>query len=605
MLKIYRYLKPLWWKIAISLTFVFLQAFLQLLLPPYIQRITEYITSPLYNGTSEQIRTLLLYGAEMIGISFAVLAAAICQGLINMHISASFAAILRQKLFYKLQSLSVNEQHQFGAASLLTRFNNDVRMLQYYVVMSFRVLTFAPTFLIIGIIRIAQIDPMYLLVVGAIIPIIIIMFTFVFIRAKPLYSLMQERVDYLTLLMREGLTGVRVIRAFNQQQRENRYYDEANSNLVNINKKIGYTFFWLSPIVQILFNLTYIAVFIIGFFLIDQMLATSEIIHTFGNSLVVSQYISHVMRSFMMLTFVFFNIPRASTAAKRINAVLDVNPELKDPENPIDANMIENIGIVEFKNVTFNYSPSADPILKNISFETKPGKVTAIIGSTGSGKSSIINLIPRFFEVTEGEVLVDGVNVKNYKQKDLRNRLAFIPQQSVLFSGTIRDNIKFGNEDATDDEIIEALKVAQAYDFVSESNEGLDTIVAQAGKNLSGGQKQRLAIARALIRKSKIYVFDDSFSALDFKTDVKLRYALKKYAADSTIIIVAQRINSILDADQIIVLDNGKIVGLGSHQSLLECCSVYREIVVSQLDQDEIAKTKFIAKQTCIEGGEA
>lgn len=260
---------------------------------------------------------------------------------------------------------------------------------------------------------------------------------------------------------------------------------------------------------------------------------------------------------------------------------------------------------MEFKNVTFNYSPSADPILKNISFETKPGKVTAIIGSTGSGKSSIINLIPRFFEVTEGEVLVDGVNVKNYKQKDLRNRLAFIPQQSVLFSGTIRDNIKFGNEDATDDEIIEALKVAQAYDFVSESNEGLDTIVAQAGKNLSGGQKQRLAIARALIRKSKIYVFDDSFSALDFKTDVKLRYALKKYAADSTIIIVAQRINSILDADQIMVLDNGKIVGLGSHQSLLECCSVYREIVVSQLDQDEIAKTKFIAKQTCIEGGEA
>lgn len=604
MLRIYKFLKPLWWKVMLSIIFVFSQAFLQLLLPPYIQRITAVITDPAYTASQEQIRQILFYGLEMLGISLAVLVLAVCQGLTNTNINAKFGAILRQKLFEKLESMSVDEQNQFGAASLITRFNQDIRTLQIFVVMSLRTLTFAPTFLVIGIIRIASIDPRYLWVITVVAPLVIALFIFVFIKARPLFSVMQERTDYLTLLMREGLTGVRVVRAFNQQERENKYFGEANENLTKTSKKIGYTFLFLSPFVQILFNLAYIAVFVIGFSLIDQMFADQAAFQVFGQSLEVSQYINHIMHSFMMLSFVFFQFSQASISAKRYLAVLAVEPQLHDPENPVTPPEVSE-GYVEFKDVTFKYSSNADPTLNHINFKTTPGKTTAIIGSTGSGKSSIINLIPRFFDVNEGEVLVDGINVKDYKQTDLRDRMAFIPQKSVLFSGTIRDNIKFGNENATDEEIYEVLKVAQAYDFVKETPNGLDTYVSQGGKNFSGGQKQRLAIARALIRKSKIYIFDDSFSALDFKTDVRLRNALKTYASDATIIIVAQRINSILDADQILVLDDGKIVGKGSHLYLLENCPVYQEIVASQLDTDEIKKTQDYACKACQEGGNA
>lgn len=601
MKRIYRYLRPLWWKVLISIILVFSQAFLQLRLPPYIQKITAFVSTPEYTASKEQINHLLLLGGEMLGISFGILALAVCQGLMNMHISARFAAILRENLFLKVESLSVDEQNQFGTASLMTRFNEDIRILQNFVVMSLRVLTFAPTFLIVGIINIARIDPKYLLVITVIAPIVIILFIVVFFRARPLFSLMQERTDYLTLLMRQGLTGVRVVRAFNQQERENKYFDEANYNLTNLHKKVSYIFIYLSPFIEILFNLAYISVFIVGFYLIDGQVVTGASMDLFGNTVVVSQYIMHIMRSFMMLSFVFIQISQASPSAKRYMSVIDVEPTLKDPENPVTP-PAESLGIVEFRDVTFKYSTNAEPTIKDINFKTNPGKTTAIIGSTGSGKSSIINLIPRFFDINEGEILVDGINVKDYKQKDLRERIAFIPQTSVLFSGTIRDNIKFGNENATDEEIYEVLKVAQAYDFVQETEDGLDTFVSQGGKNFSGGQKQRLAIARALIRKSKIYIFDDSFSALDFKTDVKLRSALKTYASDATIIIVAQRVNSILDADQIIVLDNGNIVGIGDHNCLLANCKVYQEIVESQLDSEEILKTRAYASKACLEG---
>jgi len=461
----------------------------------------------------------------------------------------------------------------------------------------------APTFMVIGTIKLLQIDPMYTAIILIGMPIVLVVIGITFKVASPLFGLVQEKLDYVTLLFREGLTGVRVVRAFNQENREFKFFDEANRSMADTNIKVGRIMEFVNPVISILFNVAYVSVFVVGFILFEQSGDINNAA-SFSQTIGASQYVNSIMMSFLMLSFVFIMFPRSAASAKRIAAVLELTPEITNAEETIDASQMTDIGTVEFKDVLFTFSDNEHPTLCHISFKTKPGQVTAIIGSTGSGKSSVINLIPRFFDATEGQVLVNDVDVKKYKLHDLRTKIGFVPQQSVLFSGTIRDNLRFGRQDATDEEMIEALKVAQAWGFV-EDKDGLDTQVSQGGKNFSGGQKQRLSIARALVRKPNVYVFDDSFSALDFKTDIKLRTALSSYASDASVIIVAQRVSSIINADQIVVLDEGKMVGVGRHNDLLLSCQVYQEIVKSQMDKDEIEKTLRIEKEVIsVEGGE-
>ncbi len=394
------------------------------------------------------------------------------------------------------------------------------------------------------------------------------------------------------------MTGVRVVRAFNQQEEEYAKFTIKNEAMTKTVIKVNRTMSFVSPIINIMFNLTYIAVFFVGFIMINN---SSVGIHSdvFVNTINVANYSTNIMMSFLMLGMVFIQLPNANACAKRVFAVIDTSTLIKDPENPIDVNQINEKDkcSVEFKNVTFTFPDASEPTLKNISFKVKPGETTAIIGSTGSGKSSIINLIPRFYDVSEGQVLVDNVDVRNYTQHDLRDKIGFVPQQARLFKGTIKENLLYGDSNASEEDLIKALQVAQAYRFVSKKEKGIDSEVAQGGKNFSGGQKQRLSIARALVKKPEIYIFDDSFSALDFKTDIKLRTALKEYVGNSSVIVVAQRVSSILDADNIIVLNDGEIAGQGKHDELLLNCPVYQQIVMSQLDKEEIEKTINMKKQ--------
>ncbi|HOC80885.1 MAG TPA: ABC transporter ATP-binding protein [Bacilli bacterium] len=416
----------------------------------------------------------------------------------------------------------------------------------------------------------------------------------------PLFKKLQVAIDDVTKVLRASLTGVRVVRAFNQEEKEKTRFSKVNRNLTNLITKVGRTMSFASPLISIFFDLTYFAIFLFGFAIIDGTANDARL----DNILVTSQYAMHIMMSFLMFSMLLINIPRAGVSARRINQVLDTKIIIKDPDSPLEITS-KDYGHVRFEDVTFAFPDSQVPTLQNITFEAKPGQVTAIIGSTGSGKSSIINLIPRFYDVSKGRVLVDGVDVRDYIQKDLRDKIGFVPQQALLFSGTIRDNMNFGKPNSTDEEIRSALEVAQAARFVSKKENGFEAEVSQGGKNFSGGQKQRLAIARALIKKPEIYIFDDSFSALDFKTDIRLRTALKQYTKQASVIIVAQRVSSIMDADNILVLNEGKIVGQGKHQELLKKCQVYQEIVFSQMDESEIKRTLEIKKQVLLaEGGD-
>lgn len=598
MLKLLKIFKNLWWQLLLVFLFVALQTIFQLQLPGY----TNQITAALSVG-NVQISFILEVGLKMLGISLLGFLAAIAQMVTNASLMASFGKILRSKLFLKVQNYSVTNINKIGTSSLLTRINSDTRMLQGFIFMLTRTFIMAPTFMIVGTIQLLRIDPLYTLIILVGMPIILIVIAITFKIASPLFGLVQEKLDYVTLLFREGLTGVRVVRAFNQEEREFKYFNEANRQMADTNIKVGRIMEFVNPVVAITFNIAYISVFIVGFILFQTSGdATNTLV--FSQTIGAAQYVNMIMMSFLMLSFVFIMFPRSAASAKRISQALDVEPEIVDALDTIDNQDIVDTATVEFKDVLFTFSDNEHPTLCNINFKTSPGKVTAIIGSTGSGKSSVINLIPRFFDATEGEVLLSNINVKKYKLHDLRARIGFVPQQAVLFSGTVRNNLRFGDEKASDADMIEALKVSQSWGFLQEKD-GLDTQVSQGGKNFSGGQKQRLSIARALVRKPSVYIFDDSFSALDFKTDIKLRTALVDYAKNSSIIIVAQRVSSIINADQIIVLDEGKMVGIGTHNYLLTNCKVYQEIVRSQMDKDEIEKTIKIEQEVlALEGGE-
>ena len=601
-----------WYIVLFVAACIILQVNLQLTLPEEMGYIQGYMNQYAVGGITKDAMTqsILETGGWMLLLSAGICICAVVQNFFASWLGAFVGKIMRAEVFYKVNSLSLSNYNKFGTATLITRTTNDIEQIKNLIAMSIRTMIMSPTYIIVALVKIIAKDARLAIVLGICVPIILLGIIILMHFATPLFKKLQESIDNITIVLRENLTGIRVVRAYNQQNTEYKKFDYANGQMTKIIIKVQRTMSLADPVINIVFNLCYVGIYALGFFLLDGFkvsLSNMNVISdTLTNIAVVSQYSMNIMMSFLMFAMLFIMIPQASASNKRINEVLNTISSIKEKEltNEELLKIKDNkvTGVLEFKNVTFTYPDAETPVISNINFKTKPGSITAIIGSTGSGKSSIINLIPRFYDATSGDVLIDGINVKDYPQKLLRDKLGFVPQTAILFKGTIKENIRFGKKDATDDEIKEALSVAQTEHFINKLPDKLDSFVAQGGKNFSGGQKQRLAIARALVRKPEIYVFDDSFSALDFKTDAKLRAALKVYAKNSSIVVVAQRVSSILDADNIIVLNDGKIAGQGTHTELLKTCSVYRDIVKSQLDADEIEKTIKMNQDAILEG---
>lgn len=525
---------------------------------------------------------ILKRGGLMLLLTLAACTCAILAALFSSKMAANFSAIIRSKVFSKVETFSLAEFDTFSTASLITRSTNDVNQIQQVFLLILRTGLIAPITLIGGFIMSAEKSFYMTSVLFYDIPILVIAS---FVAAKvvfPLFQLIQQKVDRLTLITREGLTGIRVVRAFNKQEAENKRFSEVNDSLTKTAIVVNRWCAVLAPLISVVMNCSMVGVV----WRASKQIALNDNINV-GDMMAVIQYMTQIMLALVMLATVFIMFPRATASALRINEVLDTENKIKDPENP-DRNYTE-VGTIRFKHVNFKFSEEAEQyILNDIDFVAEKGKVTAIVGGTGSGKSAVINLIPRFYEVNEGEILFDGVNVNDYNQAELRDKIGFVPQRSVLMSGTIRDNLRYGKPDATDEECWEALRIAQSDAFVREKEGALDSRVEQGGGNFSGGQKQRLAIARAIIRKPELLIFDDSFSALDFRTDKNLRQALKSITQNSATIIVAQRIGTIMDADNIIVLDAGHIVGQGTHEYLIRNCKLYRDIALSQMSEEEL-----------------
>ncbi|HKL73064.1 MAG TPA: ABC transporter ATP-binding protein [Candidatus Onthovivens sp.] len=717
--KLFRVLINKWYLLLIAFCAIIAQVWFQLTLPEFtgniqsilngfvggsstiinpISQIATVIQGPIETG--EVISLILDQGAWMLLACAIVLVLAYVQFYCSSKIGAYLGQSLRERLFKKVNTMTLSQYNQFGTATLITRTTNDIERIKSYVSMAIRIMVMAPTFMVIGLIKTLTFEdpgPKLTIVLLIAIPLFLVVLVLIFIVASPLFKKLQESTDNITIVVRENLTGVRVVRAYNQQAVEEQKFDDVNNVATNLIKKVGKTMSIANPSINIIFHLCFIGIYGFGFYLLTQIVFPSSdpsaILGTIGNQIrvisVVAQYSMTIMNSFLMFAMIIIMVPQAATSAKRVNEVLSlpdfsVENDIEKTENNLltikkfllhkvkddykakhnnevlsislltekyatltdeekkkdkqyndfiyykkienelnqaiidvkkgdfdsytalltdNFKKIKERGVLEFRNVTFQYPDANTPTISNISFKTAPGKTTAIIGSTGSGKSSVINLIPRFYDVTSGEILLDNININLLPQKVLRQQIGFVPQQAVLFSGTIRENISYGKTDATDEEILESLKVAQAEHFISKLPDGIDTFVSQGGKNFSGGQKQRLSIARCLVRKPELYVFDDSFSALDFKTDAQLRRALKTYTKDATVIVVAQRVSSIMDADNILVMNEGLCVAQGKHNELLKTCSVYQDIVKSQLDPDEVAKTIKMNKEILKEGG--
>ncbi len=584
MIKIFKYVLPLWKRlILISIGFA-LMAFLQLQIPRNVGLITNLVL------TEQPTGEIFMTGLWMLALSLGVIALAIGNALLNSSIATGFAKNVRDAVFQKVNQLSLTEFEKFGTSSLITRTTNDVQQIQGIFLFGLRIIITTPVTLITAVSLTLGTNPLLVFVFAVSIPIIFIAIGITFKIASPLFDKVQKKLDHLTLVLRENLTGVRVVRAFNQEKKEAKRFDASNEDLTQTNMFVSRTMSYLNPFVSLVFDLTYLSIFFVGFATFDgQTLALGDVNVAFGDILSTAQYSSTLMFSLLMLAAILIMLPRARASAKRINEVLGTHSSIVDPKNPKISKL--TTGKVEFKDVVFQFKDAQQPTLKNISFTAKPKQVTAIIGSTGSGKSSIINLIPRFFDVSKGQVLIDDIDVREMKQTELRSKIGFVPQQALLFTGTVKHNLSFGKPNATDEDIWQALEVAQADHFIKKYPEQLNVQVSQTGKNFSGGQKQRLSIARALVKKPEIYVFDDAFSALDYKTDIRLRNRLKAYTDSATVIIVAQRVSTIIDADHIVVLHEGEIVGQGKHQTLLTTCSIYKEIVYSQLDPEEVEKT--------------
>ena len=575
MMKLLRYLKPYRKQVALVMLLVLLQAIANLYLPDLNANI---INDGVAKGDTGFI---MREGALMLGVALALGVISIISVYWGARTAMAFGRDLRHEVFHMVQRFSLAELNAFGTPSLITRTTNDVQQMQMLVVMGLNVMVMAPFMAIGGIIMAVRQDAPLSLLIAVVIPVLAIILAFLMRNAMPLFKSMQLRIDRVNQVMREKLAGIRVIRAFVRSDYEERRFDVANRELSESMLAVGRLFAAMMPTVMAIFNLALVATMWFGGLRIDAGAMP------IGNLTAFLTYITQILMSVMMASLMFVMVPRAAASAERINEVLDTIPKIADPKNPIVP--AETRGVVEFRDVEFRYPGAQDPVLCGMSFTAEPGKTTALVGSTGSGKSTLINLIPRFYDVTGGQLLIDGVDVRDMTQAELWSRIGFIPQKAFLFSGTVMSNLRYGRDDATEEELWHALEVAQGKAFVSALEGGLDSPITQGGTNVSGGQRQRLAIARALVKRPEIYVFDDSFSALDFKTDAALRSALANDIADATVIIVAQRVSTIMHADRIIVLDEGRIVGTGTHDELLGCCPTYGEIVRSQLTEEEVA----------------
>ncbi|SNS18548.1 ATP-binding cassette, subfamily B [Anaerovirgula multivorans] len=575
MIKLFTYLKSFITSIIAVLILVFIQSIADLYLPTLMADIVN-------NGiVSGDIGYIWSVGGVMLLVAGGGAVSAIISSFLSSKVAMGFGRNLRSKVFSRVESYSLNEFDKIGTSSLITRTTNDITQVQTVLVMMLRMMISAPMMGIGGMIMAISMNRRLTTILAVALPLLIVFIGIVGRTVIPLFKAIQKKLDKLNLVSRENLTGIRVIRAFNRIDNEKKRFDETNLDLTNTAIKANKIMAAMLPVIMLIMNLTSVAIIWFGSIRID--LGDLQI----GDMMAFLQYAMQIMMALLMLSMMFVLIPRAEASAFRINEVLDMKPEINDPED-IRSKGVKK-GYLEFKDVTFSYPGAEKPALRNISFSAKPGEVTAIIGGTGSGKSTLINLIPRFYDVDKGAVLIDGVDVREMTQESLRVKIGFVPQQALLFTGSILDNIKFGKEDATEEEIKHAAEVAQASEFIVNMEEGFHSEIAQGGTNVSGGQKQRLSIARALIKKPEIYVFDDSFSALDFKTDAKLRGSLKKEIVDATVIIVAQRVSTVMEADRIIVLDQGEIADIGKHKELLKTCKIYREIVASQLTEEELA----------------
>ncbi|MEC0369559.1 ABC transporter ATP-binding protein [Paenibacillus chibensis] len=578
MLKLFRTLKPF----KLPILFVFLLVFFQSMSDLYLPTLmSDIVDKGIVNGDIPYIWKI---GGFMLLVALGGAICSIGASYLSAKVAGGFGKNLRSRVFHHVQNFSLQEFDKLGTASLITRTTNDITQMQQVLTMILRMMISAPMMCIGGIIMAVSKDAKLSLVIVVVVPVLAGAIAIIAGKGIPLFKAMQVRLDKLNRVLRENLTGIRVIRSFNRIEHEQKRFNEANFDLTQTAVKVNKIMAAMMPIMMLVMNFSTIAIVYFGGIRISH--GHMQV----GDLMAFIQYAMQIMFSLIMVSMIFVMVPRASASATRINEVLEMEPQILDPERTgTSAPVSQQRGYLEFRDVTFSYPGAEQPAIHHISFSAAPGETTAIIGGTGSGKSTLLSLIPRFYDVDSGSVIVDGQNVKEMTQEELRAKIGFVPQKAVLFTGTIADNLRYGKTDATDEELRKAADIAQATEFITKMKDGFQSEISQGGSNVSGGQKQRLSIARALVRKPEIYVFDDSFSALDFKTDAKLRSALKEVTADATVLLVAQRASTVMDADRIIVLDEGRIAGIGKHRELMDTCDVYREIVSSQLSEEEIA----------------
>mgnify|MGYP004468034181 FL=1 len=568
--------------IVISVILIVFQVWLDLKLPDYMSAITRLVQT---DGSA--MGDILRQGGYMLLCAFGSLVSACIVGFLASNLSANFSYNLRSKVYNKVLNLSTAEIKQFQTSSLITRTTNDITQLEMLISIGLQLLIKAPIMAVWAITKILNKSIEWsMLTAGCVVLLLAVVMSLMLI-VLPRFEKVQKLIDRINNVTRESITGIRVIRAFNAEKCQENRFENVNNDLTNMQLFNQKCFAILNPVMMLVMNGLTLGIYAIGTYLINNAVISAKIT-LFSNMVIFSSYGMQVIMSFLMLAMIFMMWPRAQISARRINEVLDCQVSIEDGHDDIKP---AEVGTVEFKNVSFKYPDADEYLLRNISFKVNKGETIAFIGSTGSGKSSLINLVPRFYDATDGEVLVDGVNVKNYSLEELHNKLGYIPQKAVMFTGTVKSNVAYGlknGQKPSIQKVTEAIKIAQAQDFVSKMEAGIDSHIARGGTNVSGGQKQRLAIARSIARDPEIYIFDDSFSALDYKTDATLRSELKKYTKDATSMIVAQRIGTIINADKIVVLDKGTCVGIGTHQELLKNCEVYKEIALSQLSKEEL-----------------
>ncbi|MDD4328203.1 MAG: ABC transporter ATP-binding protein [Eubacteriales bacterium] len=574
-----KYLRPFRISIIFVVIFVFIQSTVELLLPNFMSSIVQQ--GIIANDTAFILKT----GGIMLAVSLIGVAATILVSYLSSKVSMGMGRDMRGDIFNKAMAFSLNEFDTIGTSSMITRSTNDVQHLQMVTIMILRMVISSPILAVGGVFMAVSKNPGLSLIFLAALPVIGVLIFIVAKKGRPLFSAMQKKLDKLNLVMRERLIGIRVIRAYDKEEDESLKFNEANRDLTDTAIKVNRIMATLMPVIMMVMNGT--ALSIIWFSSHKIAEGTMNV----GDMMAFIQYAMLILMSLLMLSMIFVMLPRAAVSAERIKEVLQTEPSITDKVMVSEAVPVtcrdDLLGCIEFRNVSFSYPGASEPVLHDISFKATPGEMTAIIGSTGSGKSTVVNLIPRFYDIDSGEILIDGVNIAEMKQSELREKIGYVPQKAVLFSGTIADNLRFGNDDASDEQLERAAKIAMAYDFITEKSEGFNEPVSQGGTNVSGGQKQRLSIARAIAKDPEIYIFDDSFSALDARTDRMLRDALRKEISRSTVIIVSQRVSTVMDADRIIVLNDGRMVGMGTHDELIRSNAIYREIVESQLPAHE------------------